>query len=68
MAVYHAWNVGNPDHVQDYWEGFYVAPQVYLGVRAYPQYGYPYVAIIAATRLLSFAALTSIIIKRFNRR
>jgi hypothetical protein len=68
MAVYHAYYASDPSHVRSYWEGLCLAPQVYLGVRTFPQYGHSYIAIIAATRLLSFAALTSIIIKRFNRR
>jgi hypothetical protein len=68
MGVYHAYHVLDPGRVKAYWDGFCVAPEVYLGVRTFPQYGHWYVTVIAATRLLTFAGLTSILIKRFNRR
>lgn len=68
MSIYHANHVGDPGQVKAYWEGLLAAPGVYLGVQTFPQYGSFYSAIIATTRLLSFAALTSILIKQFNRR
>lgn len=68
MSIYHANRVGDSGQVRAYFEGLRVAPEVYLGARSFPQYGNLYLAIIATTRLLSFAALTSILIKRFNRR
>lgn len=68
MSIYHANRVGDPGQVKAYFEGLQVAPEVYLGVRSFPQYGYLYLAIIVTTRLLSFAALTAILIKRFSRR
>jgi len=68
MSIYHATRVSDPGQVKAYLEGLRVAPEVYLGVLTFPQYGSFYLAIIAATRLLSFAALTSILIKRFSRR
>ena len=46
-----------PAECKAYWEGFCVSPQVYLGVRTFPQYGRWYVTVVAATRLLSFAGL-----------
>ena len=68
MALYHAFHVGDPSQISCYWNGFSAAPSVFLGIRAYPQYSNWYVTGIATIRLLSFAALTSILIKRFNRR
>lgn len=68
MAIYHSFRVGDPARVSSYWEGLRAAPEVYLGVRTFSRYGYWYIAFITATRLLTFAALTSILIKRFNRR
>lgn len=68
MSIYHVNQVGDPGQVKTYWEGLLAAPGVYLGIQTFPQYGSLYLAIIAATRLLTFAALTSILIKRFNRR
>jgi hypothetical protein len=68
MSIYHANRVGDPSQVKAYFEGLRVAPEVFLGVRTFAQYANMYLAIIATTRLISFAALTSILIKRFNRR
>lgn len=68
MSIYHANRISDPYQIRAYWEGLLAAPEVYLGIRTFPQYGNLYLAIIAATRLLTFAALTSILIKRFSRR
>ncbi len=68
MSIYHANRVGAPWQIKPYLEGLRVAPEVFLGVRSFAQYGTLYLAIIATTKLLSFAALTSILIKRFSRR
>jgi hypothetical protein len=68
MAIYDAIRVGDPGQVQSYWQGFKIAPQVFLGTRSFPQYGNWYITTVAALKLLLFAALTSILLKRFNRR
>lgn len=68
MSAYHAFRVGDPGQVKVYWEGLRTAPGVYLGIRSVTQYGDMYLVTIATTRLLSFAALTAILIKRFSRR
>lgn len=62
MAIYHALSVGDASRLTSYWQGFWVAPEVYLGVTSFPQYSAAYLATIAAFRLLTFAALTSILI------
>lgn len=68
MSFYHANRVGHMGQVQAYLDGLWIAPEVYLGVRPSTQYGDMYLAMIATIRLLSFAALTSILVKRFSRR
>ena len=68
MGIYHAVRAEDPSKIQSYWNGMWAAPEVFLGTRAIPQYPQAYVAVIAAARLLTFAALTSILLKRFNRR
>lgn len=68
MALYHAIHVGDPAQVASYWRGLCAAPSVFLGVRTSPQYSDGYVTSVAIARLLFFAALTSILIKRFTRR
>lgn len=68
MGVYDATHVGSPSQIQSYWRGFCVAPEVFLGTRTFPQYAYWYVTAAAVARLLFFAALLSILLKRFNRR
>ena len=68
MAVYHAFRVEDAGAVSSYIHGFTVAPEVFLGTRTFPQYPSSYFTIVLATRLLLFAALTSILFKRLNRR
>jgi hypothetical protein len=68
MGIYDAIHVGDVGRVQSYWHGFCVAPEVFLGIRSAPQYSHWYLTAAATARLLSFAALTSILLKRFSRR
>ncbi len=68
MGVYDAFHTGDSGQLKSYWNGFCIAPEVFLGIRTFPQYPYWYLTAVGALRLLAFAALTSILIKRFNRR
>ena len=68
MGVYQGFHVGDPGEVISYMKGVEVAPEVFLGTRTFPQYAVWYNTTILATRLLLFAALTSILFKRLNRR
>ncbi len=60
MAVYHAFRVEDAGAVSSYIHGFTVAPEVFLGTRTFPQYASWYLTIVLATRLLLFAALSSV--------
>ena len=68
MAIYSAIHIGDAGKLISYWDGLCVAPEVFLGVRSFQQYAYWYVTCVMIARLLFFAAFTSILIKRFNRR
>jgi hypothetical protein len=68
MAIYHLDHMSRLGPWESFLEGLRVAPEVFLGVRTFPEYGHLYLAVVATARLLSFAALTSILIKRFSRR
>ncbi|HUY82004.1 MAG TPA: pentapeptide repeat-containing protein [Acidobacteriaceae bacterium] len=68
MAVYHAFQVGNPQEIRSYWDGIRVAPEVFLGAKSFPQYSNWYLSLAAFLRLTLVAALISILIKRFSRR
>ncbi|MGC1361721.1 MAG: hypothetical protein WA826_11145, partial [Silvibacterium sp.] len=68
MAVYDSIKVGDPRQIVSYWRGIRVAPEVFLGVRAFPQYSYLYLTTVSTARLLSFAALMAVLLKRFSRR
>ncbi len=68
MTIYHAFRVEGVGEVISYFKGFEVAPEVFLGTRTFPQYAFWYTTAVLATRLLLFAAFTSILFKRLNRR
>jgi hypothetical protein len=68
MAVYDAFQAGDPGRVQSYFHGFFRAPEVFLGTRTSTHYSYCYLTVVLASRLLAFGALLSILFKRFNRR
>lgn len=67
MAIYDAIHVADPSQLRSYWHGICTAPEVFLGTRTFPQYAYWYVTTVAIARLLSFAAFTSILLKRCER-
>lgn len=68
MAVYNAFRVEDAGAVYSYVHGFVISPEVFLGTRTFHQYAYWYLTVVLAMRLLLFAALTSILFKRLNRR
>lgn len=68
MAIYHGSRSVAPRQIDSYWSGLLAAPEIFLGVRSFRSDAYWYLTAVAATRLLFFAALASILLKRFNRR
>lgn len=68
MAVYHACQVENPANIYGYLRGLKIAPAVFLGTKTFEGYSLMYTSVIAGLRLVIFAAMTSILFKRFNRR
>lgn len=58
----------DPGNVKSYWESFIHAPQIFLGTVCPSNYSPAYLSGICFVRLVSFAFLMSIIIKRLNRR
>lgn len=68
MGLFDATYVGDPSRIESYWRGICVAPEVFVGARSVPTYPYGYLAIVAVARILFFAALTAILVKRLSRR
>jgi Pentapeptide repeats (9 copies) len=68
MAIYYGVNSVAPGQIVSYWRGLGIAPEVFLGVRSFPAAAYWYLTAVITARLLFFAALVSILLKRFNRR
>ena len=67
VSLYETICYKNPLNVIDYWTSVEDAPGIFLGVitKGYPSL---MLAVIAATRYVSFALLTALLIKRFGRR
>lgn len=68
IAIYDTYKFGNAWDVRDYLTSFAASPGVFFGI-TYP-HTYPvwFSSAIAATRLIGFAFLTAILVKRFGRR
>lgn len=68
IAAYDTYSFGNVWDVRDYLQGFIVSPGVFFGISNPHTYPVWFSSAIAATRLIGFAFLTAILVKRFGRR
>lgn len=68
ITVYDTYKFGNVWDLKDYLESFVASPGVFFGISDPHPYPIWFSSIIAATRLVGFAFLTAILVKRFGRR
>jgi Pentapeptide repeats (9 copies) len=67
LAIYDAAVAGNASDLRAYWESIKHAPAVFLGVQA-KDYSPLVLSMIAASRYISLALMTALLVKRFGRR
>ncbi|TWC27798.1 MULTISPECIES: pentapeptide repeat-containing protein [unclassified Pseudomonas] len=68
IALYDTYNFANPWDLKAYLTSFFASPGVFFGISTPNPYPIWFSSIIAATRLVGFAFLTAILVKRFGRR
>ncbi|WP_422138328.1 pentapeptide repeat-containing protein [Endozoicomonas sp. ALC020] len=68
IGIYDAVNSSNPHNLKEYWSSFLNAPSIFLGVSLPENYSNGVLTLIAGAKLISFALLTTLLIKRFSRR
>lgn len=68
MTAYDVTLLRDPDRVSSYLSTFVAMPEVFLGVRAPPEYSKGYLALVTVARLVLIGFFLAIVVKRFNRR
>ena len=68
IAVYDTYKFGNVWDLRDYLASFLASPGVFFGIPNQHTYPIWFSSTISATRLVGFAFLTAILVKRFGRR
>jgi len=68
IAGYDTVAFGNAWNIKDYFTSFAASPGVFFGIYNPHQYPLWFTSAVAATRLIGFAFLTAILVKRFGRR
>lgn len=68
IALYDTWQFGDAWDLRDYLASVINSPGVFFGLASPHQYPTWAASVIAATRLIGFAFLTAILVKRFGRR
>ncbi|MBY8957119.1 pentapeptide repeat-containing protein [Pseudomonas sp. MIS38] len=68
IAFFDTYNYHNPLDLKSYFDSFLASPGVFFGISIPKEYPTWFSSIIAATRLVGFAFLTAILVKRFGRR
>lgn len=68
IAVYETFQFGNAWDLRDYLVNLAISPGVFFGIATPHPHPIWFSSIIAATRLVGFAFLTAILVKRFGRR
>ena len=68
IAFYDTYHFGNPWDLTAYLTSLAASPGVFFGIATPHPYPIWFSSIIAATRLVGFAFLTAILVKRFGRR
>lgn len=68
ITFFDTYNYHNPWDLRSYLNSFIASPGVFFGIKYPNEYPIWFSSIIAATRLVGFAFLTAILVKRFGRR
>lgn len=68
IAIYDTSQFGNPWDLKSYLNSLLNSPGIWFGITAPHQYPIWFTSTVSATRLLGFAFLTAILVKRFGRR
>lgn len=68
IALFDTYNFANPWDLKAYLTSFIASPGVFFGIATPNPYPIWFSSVIAATRLVGFAFLTAILVKRFGRR
>jgi hypothetical protein len=68
MALFDVFNFRDRNSIVSYIEAFLLAPKILIGAVEPMKMGVTYLSVVALIRLIGFALLVSIILKRFHRR
>jgi len=68
ISIYDTCTNGNPLNLSEYWVNFTKSPSVFLGVSKANGFSINALSIITVTKFISFALLTTLLVKRFARR
>lgn len=68
IAVYDTFKNGSPSDLSQYWDNLFRAPAIFLGVLSPINFSIGVLSIITSTKFVSFALLTTLLVKRFSRR
>ncbi len=68
IAVYDTFKNGSPSDLTHYWDNLVRAPAIFLGVFSPPNFSTSVLSIITGAKFVSFALLTTLLVKRFSRR
>lgn len=68
IAIYDTFNSGNPMDLGQYWNNLMRAPAIFLGVLSPDGFSRGAISMITAIKFVSFALLTTLLVKRFSRR
>lgn len=68
IAVYDILTNGNPMDLSQYWNNLARAPAIFLGVLSPTNFSTGVLSVITGIKLVSFALLTALLVKRFSRR
>ncbi len=68
IAIYDTNTNGSPLNIGFYWTSFLKAPAVFLGVVCPPNFTVGVLSFITGIKFVSFALLTTLLVKRFSRR
>ena len=68
IAVYDTAKNGSPSDLKQYWDNIFRAPAIFLGVLSPSYFSTGVLSIITGIKFVSFALLTTLLVKRFSRR
>ena len=68
IATYDTYTNGNPLDLAQYWFNFLKAPAIFLGVTTPDNFSIGALSTITGIKFVSFALLTTLLVKRFSRR